>query len=68
MDDIFADTKARMSGFTDDEIISEGYSGQQSEEAFDPELPVTGAQTMTLVKDYSALLKRADEIANQSRG
>lgn len=62
MDDIFADTRANMAGFGTEE------SGPLHEETYNPELPVSNAQTMTLIKDYSALLKRADEIANNSRG
>lgn len=62
MDDIFADTRANMAGFGSEE------AGPIVEETYNPELPVSSAQTMTLIKDYSALLKRADEIANNSRG
>jgi hypothetical protein len=62
MEDIFADTRANMAGFGEDQV------GPIMEETFNPELPVSSAQTATLIKDYSALLKRADEIANQSRG
>ena len=62
MEDIFADTRANMAGFGSEE------AGPIVEETYNPELPVSSAQTMTLIKDYSALLKRADEIANNSRG
>jgi hypothetical protein len=62
MDDIFADTRANMGGFGDDQV------GPTIQETYNPELPASSAQTMTLIKDYSSLLKRADEIANNSRG
>jgi len=62
MEDIFADTRANMGGFGNDEM------GSNIEETYNPELPVSNAQTMTLIKDYSSLLKRADEIANNTRG
>jgi len=62
MEDIFADTRANMAGFGEDQ------AGPLLEEVYNPELPVSSVQTATLIKDYSALLKRADELANQSRG
>lgn len=68
MDDIFADTKARMNELDSDSNLVEGYESNNYEEEYNPELPVSSAQTMTLVRDYSALLKRADELADQSRG
>jgi len=69
MDDFLNDTRQSMAGFDDgsgyDSVSMLNSAGEQE---FDPELAVAPSQTAHLVKDYSNLLKRADEIANNSRG
>ena len=69
MDDFLNETRQNMAGF-DDGGGFESMSAFNSagEQEFDPELPIAPSQTAHLVKDYSSLLKRADEIANNNRG
>ncbi len=69
MDDFLNETRQNMAGF-DDGGGFESMSAFNSvgEQEFDPELAIAPSQTAHLVKDYSSLLKRADEIANNSRG
>jgi len=69
MDDFLNETRQSMAGFDDGGgFESMGAINSTGEQEFDPELAVAPSQTAHLVKDYSSLLKRADEIANNSRG
>lgn len=69
MDDFLNETRQNMAGFDDGGgFESMGAFNSAGEQEFDPELAIAPSQTAHLVKDYSSLLKRADEIANNSRG
>jgi hypothetical protein len=69
MDDFLNETRQNMAGFDDGSgFESMSTINSAGEQEFDPELAIAPSQTAHLVKDYSSLLKRADEIANNSRG
>jgi len=69
MDDFLNETRQNMAGFDDGGgFDSMGVINSAGEQEFDPELAIAPSQTAHLVKDYSSLLKRADELANNSRG
>jgi len=69
MDDFLNETRQNMAGFDDGGgFESMSTFNSVGEQEFDPELAIAPSQTAHLVKDYSSLLKRADELANNSRG